>query len=205
MVSERYYIDVNRPPDEDARAIAELIVQLGRSTHDYVEGLSPAQWNVLRFMSRANQFSRTVSAFAEFHGTTRGTASQTVKSLVSQGYLSRTKSKRDGRSVIFDLTEKGRAVLSRDPCSALVTAAAELPATTRTQLTNGLERLLGRLAQTTNVRPFGACGDCAHVASPAAPKGNTRRLECELRSEALDEAALTQTCINFRPGKKQAR
>jgi DNA-binding MarR family transcriptional regulator len=152
---------------------------------------------VLRFLSRANQFSRTVSAFAEFHATTRGTASQTVKSLVSRGYLSRTKSKRDGRSVIFDLTEAGRAVLSRDPCSALVSAAGELPATTRNQLTKGLERLLGRLVEKTNVRPFGTCGECAFVADRGSRRKGKRRPECELRGESLDESELTQTCVNF--------
>jgi len=183
--------------NESARSIAELIVQLGRTTHDYVAGLSPAQWNVLRYMSRANQFSRTVSAFAEFHATTRGTASQTVKSLVSQGYLKRTKSKRDGRSVIFDLTEAGRAVLLRDPCTALVNAAAELPATTRGQLANGLERLLGRLAENAKIHPFGACGDCSHVANKEKKKKKSRRFECGLRNEPLDEDELTQTCINF--------
>ena len=71
------------------RTIAELVVQLGRITHGhgYTEGLTPAQWSALRYLSRANRFSRTVSAFAEFHATTRGTASQTVKCLVAQGYL----------------------------------------------------------------------------------------------------------------------
>lgn len=188
---------MKKNPTENARTIAELIVQLGRTTHDYVDGLSPAQWNVLRYMSRANQLSRTVSAFAEFHATTRGTASQTVKSLVSQGYLSRTKSKRDGRSVIFDLTDAGRAVLLRDPCSALDSAAAKLPATTRTHLTKGLERLLGRVAQEAAVHTFGACGDCSHVASKESPRKKTRRYECDLSNETLGEAELTQTCINF--------
>ena len=188
---------MKKNPTETARTIAELIVQLGRTTHDYVDGLSPAQWNVLRYMSRANQFSRTVSAFAEFHATTRGTASQTVKSLVSQGYLSRTKSKRDSRSVILDLTDAGRAALLHDPCSALVSAAAELPATTRGQLTSGLERLLGRLADNSKIHPFGACGDCSHVASKESPRKKTRRYECALSNEPLGEAELTQTCINF--------
>lgn len=187
---------------EDARVIAELIVQLGRTTHDYVEGLSPAQWSALRYFSRANQFSRTVSAFAEFHSTTRGTASQTVKSLVSQDFLSRTRSKRDGRSVIFDLTDAGWAVLSRDPCTTLVSAAANLPPTTRNHLTNGLERLLGRLARDSEVRSFGTCEDCDHVAPRRSPRNQGRRLECALRGEPLEAAELSQSCINFSSGRK---
>src|ERR1700737_2503624 len=89
-----------------SRVIAELVLRLGRiaSGEGLVEGLTPAQWTVLRYFARANRFSRTPSAFAAFHGTTRGTASQTIKNLEIQGYLTRmrwpsffTLSKRKGR------------------------------------------------------------------------------------------------------------
>ena len=73
------------------RAIADMILHLGRASQDYEAGLSPAQWTALRYLARANRFSRTVSAFAEFHATTRGTASQTVKGLVARGFVKKTK------------------------------------------------------------------------------------------------------------------
>src|SRR3974377_1180868 len=57
---------------------------------DGYEGeLSPAQWMALRFFARANSFSRTPSAFAEFQATTRGTASQAIKALEAGGGLAR--------------------------------------------------------------------------------------------------------------------
>ena len=64
-----------------ARETAELLLLVGRLVQaDGYEGeLSPAQWMALRFFSRANSFSRTPSAFAEFQATTRGTASQAIK------------------------------------------------------------------------------------------------------------------------------
>ena len=67
----------------DSRAIAEQVLQLGRmaSAEALAEGLTPVQWAGLRYFARANRFSRTPSAFAAFHGTTRGTASQTIKNL----------------------------------------------------------------------------------------------------------------------------
>ena len=40
-----------------------------------------AQLMALRFFARANSFSRTPSAFAEFQATTRGTALQAIKAL----------------------------------------------------------------------------------------------------------------------------
>ena len=61
-----------------ARETAELLLQVGRlvQAEGYDGELSPAQWMALRFFARANPFSRTPSAFAEFQATTRGTATQ---------------------------------------------------------------------------------------------------------------------------------
>jgi hypothetical protein len=61
-----------------ARETAELLLLVGRlvQADGYDGELSPAQWMALRFFARANSFSRTPSAFAEFQATTRGTASQ---------------------------------------------------------------------------------------------------------------------------------
>ena len=127
------------------RAIAESIVHLGHIAQGdgFVAGHTPAQWTALRYFARANRFSRTPSAFAEFHGTTRGTASQTTKSLVAQGCLVRTRSQADGRSARLDLTDKAKAILADDPFEALVQAAGALTPSARGQLANALERMLG--------------------------------------------------------------
>ena len=52
-------------------------------------GLNPAQWEALRYLARANRFSRTPAALADFLGTTRGTVSQTVIALERTGHLTR--------------------------------------------------------------------------------------------------------------------
>ena len=51
-----------------ARETAELLLLVGRlvQAEGYRGELSPAQWMALRFFARANSFSRTPSAFAEF-------------------------------------------------------------------------------------------------------------------------------------------
>ena len=68
----------------NATEFADLVLQLGRAAYAdcAAGGLTQAQWIAMRYFARANRFSRTVSGFADFHGTTRGTASQTIKSLV---------------------------------------------------------------------------------------------------------------------------
>src|SRR5258708_19226642 len=69
--------------------------------------LSPAQWMALRFFARANSFSRTPSAFAEFQATTRGTASQAIKALEAGGDLVRQRSEADWPSGSPPLTNHG--------------------------------------------------------------------------------------------------
>ena len=189
-----------------AREVAELVVQLGRIAHGdgYTEGLTPAQWSALRYLSRANRFSRTVSAFAEFHATTRGTASQTVKGLVARGYLSRTRSRHDGRSARLEVTDNARAILARDPCEALVRAAGALPAGGRGQLATGLERLLGHLVQGRRRRPFGVCTSCTHLEEERCGPEGKPRFKCAFFGALLEETELAQICINFQPGRNSA-
>ena len=85
---------MSKGPVISVRTLAELAAHLGRiaygeGSEGSVEGLTPAQRTALRYFSKANRFSRTVSAFAEFHATTRGTASQTVKSCDTMKWRSR--------------------------------------------------------------------------------------------------------------------
>jgi DNA-binding MarR family transcriptional regulator len=105
-----------------ARETAELLLQVGRlvQAEGYDGELSPAQWMALRFFARANPFSRTPSAFAEFQATTRGTATQAIKALEAGGYLVRRPFKTDGRSVSLRLTRAKKrlhAIRSRFWCA----------------------------------------------------------------------------------------
>ena len=113
-----------------ARETAELLLLVGRilQAEGYDGELSPAQWMALRYFARANPFSRTPSAFAEFQATTRGTASQAIKALEAGGYLVRQRSKTDKRSVSLRLTDKGKKALARDPFEVLVRAVDSLDA-----------------------------------------------------------------------------
>ena len=117
-----------------ARETAELLLLVGRlvQADGYDGELSPAQWMALRYLARANRFSRTPSAFAEFQATTRGTASQAIKALEAGGYLVRQRSKADRRSVSLRLTNKGNKALARDPFEVLVRAVDALDAKERT-------------------------------------------------------------------------
>jgi DNA-binding MarR family transcriptional regulator len=189
--------------DIGGRATAELLLRLSRAAlgEGFVEALTSAQWMALRYFKRANRFSRTVSAFAEFHATTRGTASQTVKGLVDQGYLTRTASDTDGRSARIDLTDKAKAILARDPFEAMVEAAEALPTHHRGRLVKILERMLDNVARQRGRPSFGTCSFCAHLRCDAGCEAARQPYRCQLLNEPLSAADTEQICISFAPAK----
>ena len=187
----------------NSRAIAELVLHLGRiaSGEALVEGLTPAQWAGLRYFARANRFSRTPSAFAAFHGTTRGTASQTIKNLETQGYLTRIRSEADRRSVRLVLTEKARAILANDPFESLVRAADSLPPSVHSHFANALQRMLGQVARERGNPPFGTCASCQHLQSDGCSREGQVPYACGFTNEPLLLDELDEVCINFVQGK----
>ncbi len=200
MVSCRYY------PAVDSRArqgqeLVDLALQVSRFVHGAATrtGLTPAQWMALRYLARANRFSRSVSAFADFHGTTRGTASQTIKSLVRRGYLRCARSERDGRSVRFDLTPAARRLLARDPVEAVAGIAAEQPRGLQGEALEALRGLVARLALSRHQPVAGCCRLCGHLVT--AGDGTA---ECRLLCEPLAVSELEETCIRFVPGPRPA-
>src|SRR2546427_2958984 len=159
-----------------ARETAELLLQVGRlvQAEGYDGELSPAQWMALRFFARANSFSRTPSAFAEFQATTRGTASQAIKALEAGGYLVRQRSEADGRSVSLRLTNKGKKALARDPFEVLVRAVDSLDAKERTEMQHTLHKVLTTVAASGAHRCFGVCQDCTYLGGETC-SSSTRR------------------------------
>ena len=190
----------------DSRLIPELALHLGRiaSGDGLVEGLTPAQWAVLRYFARANRFSRTPSAFAAFHGTTRGTASQTIKNLEAQGYLTRMRSEADGRSAKLNLTDKARAVLASDPLEVLVRAADALPPGVRGHIATALQRMLRQVALERGKPPFGSCTSCEHLEGDGCCREGWAPFACGFVREPLLLEELDDLCINFVPSMPMA-
>jgi DNA-binding MarR family transcriptional regulator len=187
-----------------ARETAELLLLVGRivQTEGYDGALSPAQWMALRYFARANPFSRTPSAFAEFQATTRGTASQAIKALEAGGYLVRQRSKADGRSVSLRLTNKGNKALARDPFEALVRAVDSLDVKELATMRHALHQVLTTVVASGAHRRFGVCQDCTYfgggrccnptIASPSAP-------ERQLLGVPIHPEDAGLLCVHFQP------
>ncbi len=203
MVSERYYPAMAAPSDFSARTVAELVLQLGCLARGdgFVADLTFAQWAALRYFARANRFSRTVSAFAEFHGTTRGTASQTIKGLVQNGYLTRKRSKSDGRSIDFTLTYNSKKLLAEDPFEALVAAASALSNSASHAVARGLERMLRKMVRQQGKRHFGMCPNCKYFQEDGCYTNGKSNYYCTLMDEPLKEAETQQLCVSYLPGR----
>ncbi|MGO9400251.1 MAG: MarR family winged helix-turn-helix transcriptional regulator [Xanthobacteraceae bacterium] len=187
-----------------ARETAELLLLVGRlvQAHGYDGELSPAQWMALRFFARANSFSRTPSAFAEFQATTRGTASQAIKALEAGAYLARQRSQADGRSVTLRLTDKGHEAVARDPFEVLVRAVDSLNAQEQTAMRDALHHVLTTVATSGAHQHFGACRDCVYLGGETYCDSTTASqsaLGCLLFGVPIEPHDASLLCVHFQP------
>ena len=124
------------------------------------QGLQPVQVHALAYLARANRYSDSPLAVAEFLGLTKGTVSQTIALLEQKGLLVSEPDARDGRRQHLRLTPKGRRVLQKLPPEPLVAALAV--GGQAESLARLLGQLLEDLLQLRGGRSFGVCSTCRH-------------------------------------------
>jgi len=168
--------------------IADLINRLARldAASAWNVDLNPAQRAVLGYLARANRFSRSPSQVADYLGSTRGTVSQTCKSLVQKGFLTERRSTEDKRVISFDLTTKGTDALAEH--SQLQAALARLTSAETSALSDALQDVLKSILAKNDGRPFGVCKTCRHH--------ETRKTGgyCQLLAVPLEPAETEQIC-----------
>ncbi|MEQ8370061.1 MAG: MarR family winged helix-turn-helix transcriptional regulator [Alphaproteobacteria bacterium] len=187
------------PPYDDAGGrLADLLDRLARVARgmQFAAGLNPAQWEALRFVARANRQSRTPGALAAYLCVTKGTASQTLKSLTDKGYVESCRDGDDGRVRTLAISPAGQDLLSRDPLMALAAAAGTLDAGHCNTITNTLETLLQDVQQAQGWRAFGACTQCGHFGRECASDDGKPHL-CGLTGDGLDSQDIRRLCVNF--------
>ncbi|ABE61546.1 transcriptional regulator, MarR family [Nitrobacter hamburgensis X14] len=174
---------------------AYLIGRLDRLARSGVNvaGLNPAQWEALRYLSRANRFSRTPAALADYAGSTRGTISQTLIALEQKGLASRQASRRDGRSVELALTRRGEAVLRNDPLKRLAGDIAVATGGDPGALLATLQAILSATIARNDGRAFGICRTCRYFRCNAEPTSASPH-HCSLLDEPLSDADSGAIC-----------
>ena len=149
--------------------IAALIERIGRLARAREAAtLAPAQWEALRFLARANSFSRQPGAVAAWLATTKGTASQTLMALERKGLIRKARDLSDGRVIRIEATVAGLALLEDDPLHGLVEAIARLPPLHAAALSQSLAHIAGELAPEGSKPVFAGCAGCRHLEAKGA-------------------------------------
>lgn len=166
--------------------------------HD--DGLNPAQWEALRYLSRANRFSNSPGALTLYLGATKGTISQTVMALERKGYITKAARPGEKRSVTLSLTPKGAEAMAGDPWKKLSEACGDLGNKTRRRLAKGLRELLEAELQRGRHKSFGLCGTCRFFREKGRDKDNAGPHHCMLLDVPLSTADSARICVEHERG-----
>jgi DNA-binding MarR family transcriptional regulator len=182
--------------DPSAFEAALLIDRLDRLTRSgaNIEGLNPAQWEALRYLARANRFSRTPAALSDYLGSTRGTVSQTLIVLEQKGFICRTPSARDKRSIDLELTQQGCTALKDDPLLALARDLATAAKSEIGSLVEILRGVLQRAVARNDGKAFGVCDTCRHFRRDVGTSSRAPH-RCGLLDEPISESDSRAICV----------
>ncbi|MEZ6010726.1 MAG: MarR family winged helix-turn-helix transcriptional regulator [Hyphomonas sp.] len=172
---------------------AHLLERLARLVHNdaYSSGLKPTQWEALRYLARANRFSRSPGALTAYLGMTKGTVSQTLQALERKGLVEKRAAANDRRSVKLDLTTAGEHLLADDPLGDLEASVSALPKEDQKLFGAMLEGLMKNMLHRRGGKAFGACKTCRHF---RGDKNQGAPFFCSLLSEPLSTSDSEMIC-----------
>jgi DNA-binding MarR family transcriptional regulator len=152
---------------EDVPASASVIADVERLSRlmrqaSHAHGLVPVHWETLRYLERANRFSNSPGAIARYLGTTKGTISQTVLTLVKRGLLQKVRRGRDSRSSSLTLTPAAVELLGHDPQNTLRADIDRLSGKTARRFAKAVSQLLEAEVRRSAESSFGTCATCRH-------------------------------------------
>ena len=184
-----------------AREAIELLGQMARILwfEGTKHGLRDREWMALRFLSRANRFSRTPSALASYVGTTRGTASFIIGELERLGYLERKRSATDKRSVTLSVTQQGKKFLVRDPISVLLEPIAVLDDEAKIRFRDTLRHVLDQADAAEQRHHTDICKRCIFLREDrtTADGKTTVEFSCRLFRAPIAEPEVDLLCTSF--------
>jgi MarR family transcriptional regulator, negative regulator of the multidrug operon emrRAB len=158
-------------------------------------GLSDREWMALRFLARANRFSRTPTALAIFLGTTRSTTSEIAAELRKKGLVIPEPSAEDRRSVTLCVTPQGKKFLDRDPINALRDQIEALTIDDRSQLRRSLRRVLVQGAASERQHNTDICSGCMFLVENG--DGSDRQFKCRRFRKAIASKDTALLCTYF--------
>jgi len=174
--------------DAEKYTIKELIDRIARinAADEWIEDINPTQWTALSYLARANKFSRSPSQVSDFMSATRGTVSQTLKTLARKGLISKVRSDQDKRSISYSITEAGISIVQKNTMlkDSLSTWSEEDLSSFR----SAMEKLVRSTLKQRGLRAFGVCKTCKHH------QGSNQGAYCTLLNEPLTAPETKQIC-----------
>jgi DNA-binding MarR family transcriptional regulator len=183
--------------DTENSEIAHPLERLTRLMRagEHEGGLNPAQWEALRYLSRANRFSNSPIALTRFLGSTKGTISQTIKALERKGFIAKTPRQDEGRSICLNLTPKGVEALRHDPLTEFSKSLDDLSGKSRRRLAKGLADLLETDLKRREQPSFGICSSCRYFREKGREADGAGPHSCMLFDAGLSTAEAQLICI----------
>lgn len=177
--------------------IVQLLVQSADTWlfEGTLSGLSDREWMALRFLARANKFSKTPTALASFLGTTRTAASQIAAVLQNKGLMVRKPSTDDKRSITLCVTSEGERFLERDPINALRDQLVALELPDKSRLRDTLRHVLNGLDVAKRRHHSDVCSECMFLIEGG--EGTGRYFKCRLFRKTLAQKDTTLLCAYF--------
>ncbi len=175
-------------PEAPSFRVLDLLDRLCRvlASENRSDTLNSAQHAALAYLARANRFSRSPSHVADYLCTTRGTASQTLKSLEAKGLIEKAAIADDRRSIAYEVTETGRESL-RGP-DGIAAAIDRVKEARSERFGDTLAAVLAERLKDGGFRSFGICRTCRYHQQQSG------RRHCGLLNLDLQDDEAGQLC-----------
>ncbi len=158
-------------------------------------GLQPVHFQVLNYLARANKYSNTPAAVANYLGMTRGTVSQSLIILEKKGFIEKVADTNDKRVVHLYLLPDGSAILKQARPSDLFNGATTIlqsgghPPSDA----NVFQQALTALQKANQSQSFGVCKTCRNFSEKDGG------FFCQLTQEKLTDSDSEQICQEHAP------
>jgi DNA-binding MarR family transcriptional regulator len=154
--------------DKNPIVLLELVERLGNLMRTELrkagsdEALQPVHVQALIYLSRANRYSNTPQALAEYLGLTKGTVSQTLLLLDRRGLIERFEDEIDRRVVRLRLSSAGEQFLAdSQPALPWQNATRNISPNRIRNATSALREALATLQEDNEGTVFGVCSSCS--------------------------------------------
>ena len=182
--------------DKNPLVLLELVERFGnlmRSEFRRVgaeEQLQPVHVHALVYLAKANRYSNTPQALAEYLGITKGTASQSLLLLDRRGLIERYQDDVDRRVVRLRLSTQGEQfMLDAQPHMAWQQATRNISPNRIRNAVSALREALNTLQEDNEGSKFGSCAGCQHYERLSA-----RAYRCGLMGDRLSGPETRKIC-----------